>query len=349
VASWHELMAMFVVNVPTSNKLGPDDSGSAVVSVSGASGYVGRALIDSLAIDGKHPVHGLRHSTHSWNRTDVPQETRGNLLDPQSLGEWPVPGSTVVHLAYLWTAGAEGNFRATQNLMEACSRNRVRRIIHVSTAAVIGRAVTPWVDERTPCSPTTEYGKTKLRIEEILREGACRHALDLVVLRPTSVFGPGGAPLRKLADDLRSASRATNYLRSCLFGRRAMNLVHIDNVVAALRFLIDRPARFDGMCLVHSEDDEPENNFADVEATIRGRLGIPDYPIPIVALPPQLLSLTLRAMGRNIVDPDCRFRSSLIESLGFKRVRPFKEGLRDYLDWYERDVVGSATRLVRTA
>lgn len=342
-------MVMFAVKLPMSSKLGTDDPGSAVVSVSGANGYVGRALIDALAIDGKHPVHGLGHSTHSWNHPYVKQETRGNLLDPQSLGDWPTTGSTVVHLAYLWTAGAEGNFRATQNLMEACGRNRIRRIIHVSTAAVIGRAATPWVDERTTCSPTTEYGNTKLRIEEILREGARRHAIDLVVLRPTSVFGPGGAPLRKLADDLMSASRAANYLKSCLFGRRAMNLVHIENVVAALRFLIDHPVRFNAACLILSEDDEPENNFADVEATIRGRLGIPDYPVPIIRLPPQLLSLTLRAMRRNIVDPDCRFRSSLIESLGFKRVRRFKEGLLDYLDWYQREVTGSAARLVRTA
>ena len=120
-----------------------------------------------------------------------------------------------------------------------------------------------------------------------------------------------------------------------------MNLVHIENVVAALRFLIDYRPRLDATCLILSEDDEPENNFADVEAVIRGRLGIPDNPFPVVPLPPQVLSLALRAMGRNIVDPDCRFRTSLIESMGFRRVLPFCEGLNDYLDWYERDVVGS--------
>jgi nucleoside-diphosphate-sugar epimerase len=189
----------------------------------------------------------------------------------------------------------------------------------------------------------TEYGKTKLRIEDILRDGASRHAFDLVVLRPTSVFGPGGTPLRKLADDLRLASWVKSYFKACLFGRRAMNLIQVQNVVAALRFLIDYQGRFDGTTLILSEDDEPENNFADVEATIRAGLNIPDYPIPIIPLLPQLLTLALRAMGRNIVDPYCRFRSSYIESLGFERTRRFNDGLKDYVDWYKRDIVGSST------
>jgi nucleoside-diphosphate-sugar epimerase len=314
----------------------------AVVSVSGVNGYLGRALIKALVTGGCDRVHGLGHSTEAGDRDEGRLLTRGNLLEPGTLGPWPSTGSTVVHLAYLWTGGADDNFRATRNLVEACGRNRIPRLIHVSTAAVIGRAATNWVDEGTPCRPVTDYGKTKLRIEQILLEGARQHGFDLVVLRPTSVFGPGAAPLRKLADDLRSASLIANYLKSCLFGRRAMNLVHINNVVAALRFLVDHPARFDGMCLILSEDDEPKNNFADVEAVIRDRLGIPDYPLPVVSFPPQVLSLTLRAMRRNIVDPDCRFRTSLIESMGFRRVLSFSEGLNDYLDWYARDVVGSA-------
>jgi len=312
------------------------------VSVSGVSGYVGTALTRALVTDGGYAVLGLRHSACSLTPLVGLHEISGNLLAPETLEDWPSKGSTVVHLAYMWLATPGDNARAAEHLVEACARKGIVRLVHVSTAAVVGRASSPWIDERTPCRPVTEYGQTKLHIEDVLREGARRHGFDLVVLRPTSVFGPGGAPLRKLVDDLRLAPWIGNYLKRCLFGRRAMNLVQVENVVAALCFLIAYQGRFDGATFILSEDDEPENNFANVEAVIRTGLGLADYPVPLIPLPPQLLSLALWTRRRNIVNPACRFRSALIESFGFTRTRRFADGLKDYLDWYKRDVMRSS-------
>lgn len=316
--------------------------GKTEVSVSGASGYVGTALTQALVADGQYSVFGLQRSKSKKDTHPALNQISADLLDLDTLQDWPTKRGVVVHLAYIWNTSPWTNLLATRHLVQACARKNVARLIHVSTAAVVGRGRGTWVDERTSCHPVTEYGKTKLLIEDVLREGSLRHGFDLVVLRPTSVFGPHGAPLRKLADDLRFAPWVTNYLKCCLFGRRAMNLIHVDNVVAALRFLIDYKDRFDGATFIVSEDDEPGNNFAAVEEKLRLGLGVPGYPLPIVKLPSQLLSLALRIRQRNIVDPSCRFRSTLIESLGFARPRHFESGLADYLNWYRRDVMGLA-------
>ncbi|WP_161993278.1 NAD-dependent epimerase/dehydratase family protein [Lacisediminimonas profundi] len=307
------------------------------IAVSGASGYLGTRLISALVSEGGYRVRALRHRAAAAHDACV-DELQGNLLQPETLPPWLAPGCTVVHLAYMWHASPEENIRATSNLVDACASAGVARLVHVSTAAVIGRAATSWVDEKTPCSPTTPYGRTKLRIEEVIHEGARRHGFDLVVVRPTSVYGPGGAPLMKLCHDLQHARWQKNYLKSCLFGRRAMNLVHIDNVVAALRFLIGQAQSLDGATCIVSEDADRANNFLDVEQVIRNTLGLPAYPVPIMALPPAVLAATLRVMGRNIVDPRCRFSQATIESLGFSPVRSFADGLANFLDWYRKEM-----------
>ena len=244
-----------------------------------------------------------------------------------------------MHLAYMWGVTAEANFQATANLLNACHRAGIKRLVHVSTAAVVGRADTSWIDESTACHPVTEYGQTKLRIEQMMRDGARELGFDLVVLRPTSVYGPEGMPLVKLCKDLRQSQLWINYLKACLFGRRAMNLVHLDNVIAAIRFLIGYPLNLDGATFIISDDHDVANNFMDVERTARDLLKVNAYPLPVIALPAGLLSLILRVFSRNIIDTSCRFKSDRLFSLGFHPQVSLENGLRDYFLWYRHSVL----------
>jgi nucleoside-diphosphate-sugar epimerase len=305
-------------------------------AITGGSGYVGKELIIDLCNAGAYYVDALQHSTKINTPAIKIKYSFGDLLDRNSLRHWPPKGSTVVHLAYMWDAGAVANFQATKNLLDACHQAGIKRLVHVSTAAVVGRCDSSWVDEDSPCSPITEYGKTKLEIEEMIREGARKYGFDLVVLRPTSVYGHGGISLVKLCKNLRQSPWVLNYLKACLFARRAMNLVHLDNVIAAVRFFIDYPANLNGSTFILSDDYCAANNFLDVERVARDLLDVNPYPFPVIALPNGLLSLILRVLGRNIIDPTCRFKSDRLFSLGFHPPVPLEEGIRDYFRWYRK-------------
>lgn len=310
----------------------------AEVSITGASGYLGRALVDDLAQSGIC-FSVLTHSIRT--PVDTPGACfRGDLLQRESLSGWLGDNQTVIHLAYMWSAGEAANIAATRNLLAVCRDAGVRRLVHVSTAAVVGRADTPWVDEATPCNPVTEYGRTKLAIEQLMRDYSVNGDVDVVLLRPTSVFGPGGAPLEKLCRDLRQQGWPKNYLRACLFGRRATNLVHIENVIAAIRFAIEHPGRFAGETLIVSDDEAPTNNFQDVETIVREVLQLGRYPVPVVPFPRAVLETILRAMGRNIVDTRCRFNSARIRKMGFVPPMAFEQGVRGYAEW-AKDSAGS--------
>lgn len=311
------------------------------LGITGVSGYLGRHLVKRLAEEPAFNQQLLFHSSpppSSLSSLPKCYAVYGDLTDVESIRHWLAPGSTVVHLAYMWEGGRERNLLAAANLCEACRIAEVTRIIHVSTAAVVGRASSDLVTEETPCHPISEYGKTKLAIEACIQEAAARTNIDLVILRPTSIFGPMGAPLKLLAEDLSKGFWFKNYLKSGLFGCRAMNLVHVSNVVAAVRFFIGCRQNFGGEAFFISEDEDHANNFADVEKAILDVLEIRRYPIPLLHLPSFVLSVLLRLRHRDIINPYRRFSSARIESLGFTKPNTFADGLHDYLAWY-RDTV----------
>lgn len=307
------------------------------VAITGASGYIGRHLVAQLNQLADVRVKVLTRkkprpegAIYFGKSVEV---VEGDLHVPSSLSGFLEPGCTVVHLAYLQGGGQTENLRATATLMEACQVAKIHRLIHCSTAAVVGRVNDDTVNELTSCHPVSEYGITKLKIEDAVLE-ASKSGFDSVILRPTSVFGAEGGSLKKLVADLIASKNIRNYLKSCLFGKRRMNLVHVDNVVAAIIFTIHQERNFNGDKFIVSEDDNSRNNFADVELFLMRQLGVTKYLVPPILLPLTWLSFLLKLLGRNNINPRCNYDPTKLLALGFERPVKFEAGLKHYSDWY---------------
>jgi nucleoside-diphosphate-sugar epimerase len=304
------------------------------IAVIGASGYVGRKLVSALLRDGTFRVKVLsRTGVADGVAPGSVELVKGDLLSPDSLLGFLEPGCIVVNLVFLWDAGEDANMAAMRNLVSACRAATISRLVHVSTAAVAGRADTNLVDEETACVPISEYGRTKLKVEALLRDESLG-GLDLVMLRPTAVFGPGAEPLSMLAKDLLGGRSFRNYLKSSLFGRRRMNLVHIDNVVAAVIFVTNHANAFFGKVFIVSDDDAVSNNFLDVESALMRGFGLADYSVPRLPIPVGILRMLLLVLGRNNVNPYCNYSGQKLQGLGFHRPMSFVEGLAGYIAAY---------------
>ena len=312
------------------------------IAIVGASGYIGRHVVAQLLKLGCCRIKVLSRRRDDGLRGDTwPSEVdvvQGDLHDAESLQMFLEPDCTVVNLVYLWNGGELENVAVTRNLLQACKYAQVRRLIHCSTAAVVGRVSDDNVTENTVCRPISEYGMIKLKIEKLIVDAA-QEGLDTTILRPTGVFGPGGEPLRKLAGDLVNGSRFRNYLKSSLFSKRRMNLVHISNVVAAIIFLIGRHEHLNGEAFIVSDDGTPSNNFADIERVLMRSLDSANYALPRIPLPLGLLGLMLRYLSRNNINPRCNYAQSKLESLGFKSPVVFEDGLLEYAAWYRSTYV----------
>ena len=109
---------------------------------------------------------------------------------------------------------------------------------------------------------------------------------------------------------------------------------HVDNVVAALVFLLYATDGVAGETFIISDDESPINNYRDVERRLMAGLGIPDYPVAPVSVPRWLLSSALRMAGRTNVNPDRVYDCSKIIGRGLKKPVTFEHGLSDFVAWF---------------
>jgi len=306
----------------------PIASGVTTVVVIGASGFIGEYLLKDLAARQDIEIRVLVHRTRAKSQANI-SFIEGDLLKPESLNALLSKNCTVINLAYL----AQNNLQAMTNLASACANSQVRRLIHCSTAVVVGAGGGNSVTEKTPCLPTTEYQSIKLQIEATLLEMAAGK-FEVSILRPTAVFGPGGQNLLKLANQLMSGNMWVNYIRSCLFNRRSLNLVCVENVVAALVFLLDA-ANVDREIFIISDDDVSMNNYRDVEASLLAAFG-KSYRVPRVFIPGFVLGTILRSAGRLSTNPSVKFSGEKIVALGLNKPKKLEVAINEFAGWYKK-------------
>jgi nucleoside-diphosphate-sugar epimerase len=121
------------------------------------------------------------------------------------------------------------NVSALGQLVELCSAVGVRRLVHVSSVGVYGHVVSPPANETAPLNPQSAYERTKMAGEEAARRTALRTGMDVVVIRPSWVYGTGCPRTLKLIRSLRSGKFF--YIGP---GRNLRHPIYIDDLLDAL-------------------------------------------------------------------------------------------------------------------
>lgn len=314
------------------------------VAITGASGFIGRRLVETLLRRSRFDLRLLVRTAH---RHDLPVSdkvtlVRGDMLDLGSLRRLVGPAQAVVNLAFLSRNSHTDNLQAAENLMDACAESEVARLVHCSTAVVAGAAPEEIVDENTLCRPATSYEATKLAIETAFRK-AGSSTRQVVILRPTAVFGPGGQNLLKLADTVNGGNWLVGYVKRSVYGHRRMNAVGVDNVVGAIAFLIESAADLDGEILIVSDDEQPANNYRDIERSLRARLDRPETSIPPFHVPRPVLQGLLRLVHRSCANPGRIYDCGKLLRAGFVKPVSFDQSLDTFAEWYRNRRSGRQT------
>jgi len=295
----------------------------------GASGFVGRAVLAAPGL----PMPVTAVSRASMCVPQLPQQAvrclRADLLIPGSLDEVLEPGDVVANLAYGINASEADNVKLIGHVVAACLRRRVARLVHCSTAMVAGKTSETRVVESTVCVPRTAYERTKWTVEQRVL-GAVAEGLDAAILRPTVIVGPGGRNLVKLADALRSGNPFVNYSRASLFGTRAMHLVPVRTVAAALLHVATLGTPAGGSIFNVSADEDPDNNFRSVETVLRESLGLSPRRLPLLPVPASALALLLRMRGRSDTDIARIYDSQKLFDTGFRPPESVVQAVRGF-------------------
>jgi nucleoside-diphosphate-sugar epimerase len=119
----------------------------------------------------------------------------GDVFDVHALYKAARGASALIHLADVVTAPREllhgVNVGGTSNALRAAVDAGVARFVFLSSAEVYGYPARLPVREDDPKQPAGAYGVSKLEAEKRCEQAARQHGLELVILRPSVLVGPG--------------------------------------------------------------------------------------------------------------------------------------------------------------
>ena len=203
------------------------------VLVTGAAGFVGRALTTHLLESGV-PVRALVRRRNDELARHGAECVVGDLLDERVVRAATRDVDVVYHAAAvvpgragdLWEVNVEG----TRRLAMACSAESVRRLVFTSSVAAYRPPLAPLIDEDAPIGGMDLYGRSKAAAETVIRE-TCGDTVEYVILRPCQIYGPddrSGYTVR-----LEALARR-RWLPVCR-GVGRFSLVHVDDVARAMQ------------------------------------------------------------------------------------------------------------------
>jgi nucleoside-diphosphate-sugar epimerase len=286
------------------------------IIVLGASSFIAKELMSAGPY--KLPIKAVsRRIPADWSFGKKVEWLQADLLDPSSLDVVFSEGDLVINLVYIRGAVGDQNDQLLRNLVQACAKAKVARLVHCSTAVVVGATKVSSVTELTRCLPSTDYEITKFALEEFLMLES-HNGLDVGILRPTAVVGVGGENLVKLSNQLTNSSKIMNYFRSSVYGNRPMHLVPVQMVAEALVHLTFLPSPLAKQVYIVAADYDSDNTFQTVERLLRKALGMKQRWLPLLPFPRFLLRLLLRFFGRTDFSLSRNYRTDKLKSTSFE-------------------------------
>ena len=202
--------------------------------VTGATGFIGCRLL--------HP--GERALVR--NAGAISNAVVGDLLDPASLSAACDGVECIFHCAgYAHAFTSSGpdahwriNYEGTRNLLNAAGAAGVKRFVFLSSVKAMAEPGDACVDEDWPGEPITPCGRAKRAAEDAVLEAGAKYGMHVVSLRLAMVYGRGGrGNLERMARSIRAG-----WFPPLPETGNRRSLVHVEDVVAAMRWVADHPA-----------------------------------------------------------------------------------------------------------
>ena len=318
------------------------------VLVTGATGFTGGHLARALAARG-HIVRALVRSRERGVDLAAAgiELVPGGLEDRAAIARATAGIDVVYHIAAIYRqAGLRNaaytaiNATAVGDVIRAAARGGARRVVHCSTVGVHGDVRQPPAGEEAPLSPGDVYQRSKLEGERAAREAAAETGIEVVVARPTGIYGPGDRRLLKL---FRGVARRRFVILGS--GRVFYHLTYIDDLVEGFRLCGEVPQAAGRTYILGGPEVTTLNELATIvaeEAKVPPpRLHLPVWPFWVAGAACEAVCAPLRIeppLYRRRVDFFTKSRAFDIgrarAELGYAPAVGVREGVRRTLAWY---------------
>ncbi|RII00606.1 NAD-dependent epimerase/dehydratase family protein [candidate division NPL-UPA2 bacterium Unc8] len=313
------------------------------ILITGANGFIGKALCEGMLVDG-YQVRGAVRSAAQM--TALPSGVEGAMvgdISPETDWSGALAGiESIVHLAARAhvmneTSGVplavyrQVNVAGTERLAQQAAVAGVKRLVFLSSVKVHGEETNVPYSEENHLAPQDPYGVSKLEAEKILRKVAEETGLEVVILRPPLVYGPGvKANFLRL---LSIVERGIPLPFASVNNRRSM--VCLGNLVDAIITCISHPLAAGETFLVSDGQDVSTPDLIKMIACAMGKKP------RLFSLHPSILKALCKIAGKTeelekltgslLVDS-----SKIRRELGWQPPYTMAEGLAVTAEWYKK-------------
>ena len=315
------------------------------VLVTGAGGFVGRALVPVLTAAGHTVIATSRNP-----KTDIPGATLKTVgeLGPDTDWQAALDGvEAVIHLAarvHVMSDNAADplaenrriNTQGTITLGKAAAAAGVKRFVFLSTIKVNGEHTTghPFC-ETDVAAPKDPYAIAKEEAEQGLRDMSAKTGMEVTIIRPPLVYGPGVAG--NVAVLLAVCSKGWPLPLALVDNRRS--LIYVGNLADAILKSLDHPAAAGKTYLVRDGDDISTSALVRHISAALDLAGMPGRRPCLWPVPPVLLRWAAALAGKSaaasrLLADLCVDDTAIADDLGWTPPFSMVQGLKETAAWF---------------
>lgn len=212
------------------------------------------------------------------------------------------------------------NVSGTLNILEACRRFGIPRLVFASSSSVYGAARTPFRESDETITPLSIYGATKLVCEHYCRVFHKLFDLRVTILRFFTVYGPRQRPDMAFPKFARAMLRGEP-IPVFGAGKTLRDYTYISDIIDGVAAAIDRDEPY----AIYNLGNSSPVPLKDVIRALENNLG---------------RKAKIKRLPEQTGDPKVTFAdiSRAKKNLGFKPCVPFDEGIRRFAEWVARDI-----------
>jgi dTDP-glucose 4,6-dehydratase len=303
--------------------------------VTGGMGFIGSAFVRRRLAAGKDDVLVIDKLTYAGNPNNLREfkDDRhltfvlGDVCDRELMDRHTKDADAVVHFAAethvdrsILEAGVfvRTDVVGTWSVLEACRKNDVGRVLHISTDEVYGEAAGRPSTELDPLMPKSPYAASKAGADRLVFAYFATYGLPSVISRCSNNYGPYQHP-EKLIPLFVTNALEGRPLPVYGTGENTRDWIHVEDHCAALDVLLAAKA----------VDGEVFNVGASAERSVRQ---IGESILKILGKPKSLLK-TVEDRPGNVIRHAVDW-TKLRDRTGWAPSKPFDVGLRETVEWY---------------